>query len=62
MDRKCQRADTHLERLDFTIHKLILRRRTLQPLASEVHWVARGVNVGEHLKRHRRAQVPRHVI
>ena len=63
---------TYINSVYLAVHKLVLRRRALQPVLGERHRVARVVDVDEDLHRHVRldfpgqalepGQIPDHVV
>ena len=53
---------THLNRFDFTIHKLVLSSRPFQSVLRQVHWISSVVNVGQYLHRYACCKMRCHVI
>lgn len=56
------KADTHLDRFNFSIHELVLSGGSFETVFGQVHRIATIVDVREYLHRHTRRKVGRHVI
>jgi len=56
------KANTHLDRFDFSIHELVLSGGTFETVLGQVHRIATIVNVREYLHRHTSRKVGPHVI
>jgi hypothetical protein len=56
------KANTHLDRFDFSIHKLVLSGGSFETVFGQVHRIATIVNVREYLHWYTRRKVGRHVI
>lgn len=58
----CSEADTHVDCSYLPIHELILRRRTLQPFARQLHRIPGIVDIGQHLHWYHGSQGLHHIV
>lgn len=55
-------TNTHVDCSYFSIHELILCRRTLKPLTRQLHWIPRIVDISQHLHRYHGCQGLYHIV